>query len=202
MRFSKKAAMELGISTVVMLVIAIVIIGGGIVFIRGFFDKGTGSLDNAFDLADFGLSPTPANPLVLTDGTIGIKTGRTDVVRVGFYNRHSDTKAVSIGFGNCITTVDTTSACGPANPKPTIRVLPENVEVGSAAPFGTQVTARCDNSTATGASTGGNLPAGTYTCSLIAYKCDSDNVNACISESYNATHDVLESTQVQFNVLS
>ncbi|MFP4567865.1 MAG: hypothetical protein ACLFN8_02890 [Candidatus Woesearchaeota archaeon] len=207
MKFNKKAAMELGISTVVMLVIAIVIIGGGIVFIRGFFDKGTGSLDNAFDLADFGMSPTPTDPLVLIDGTINIKTGKTELVRVGFYNKQGDNVPVSIGFGNCITTVNTDTACGAGNnPKPSIRVLPEEVDVGASAPFGTQITAVCDNSSSS--SSGGNLPAGLYTCSLVAFECadnggGSNVADNCIGQKFNSSvHEVLERTQVKFNVLS
>lgn len=197
MKFNKKAAMELGISTVVMLVIAIVIIGGGITFIRGFFTKGTDTLSNSFDLADFGLEPSASEPLVLIDGKMNIKTGREDVVRVGFYNRHGDTKNVSVGFGNCITTVATDSACGEGGiPKPQIKVLPEVIDVGASAPFGTQVIAKCAGEVE------GNLPAGTYTCSLVAFECGTD-IDTCMSVDYNASiHTALERSQIIFQVNS
>lgn len=202
MKFNKKAAMELGISTVVMLVIAIVIIGGGIAFIRGFLEKGTDSLDNSFKMADFGLEPSNDDPLVLIDGTVSVKTGRTEIVRIGFYNKQGGSKNVSVGFGGCITTVPATSidsACGTGVlPKPKINVLPQEVEVGVSVPFGTQVSAKCDGTESE------NLPAGTYTCSLVVFEC-AGAVETCITEKYNSsTHadKVLERKQIIFEVRS
>lgn len=189
MKLNKKAAMELGISTVVMLVIAIVIIGGGIAFIRGFFGQGTDTLTGAFEVADFGLEPTPQRPLVLIDGQVAIKTGRREVVRIGFYNKQDGLRNVSIGFGNCVTTENTESACEDYPVKPMITVLPQDVDVGEQAGFGTQVQAKC-------AGTGNNLPAGTYTCNLVAYNCEA-SLDDCSDYS---NQEVLERTQIIFNV--
>lgn len=183
--------MELGISTVVMLVIAIVIIGAGIVFIRGFFDEGTGTLVGAFNVADFGLDPTSSNPLVLTDGLVNIKTGSNEVVRIGFYNKHDGMKNISIAFGNCVTMENTSTACGVGGRiRPIIIVLPLSVEVGAQAGFSTQVQAICASGPRR------NLPAGTYSCNLEAFTCD--NLDACI---YNENR-VIEREQFVFNIIS
>lgn len=88
MKSNKKAAMELGISTVVMLVIAIVIIGAGVAFIRGFFTTGEGSLMGAFDLAEFRIEPSRNNPLVISSGTSLEVSPDTEVrIGIGFFNK-------------------------------------------------------------------------------------------------------------------
>ena len=88
MKFNKKAAMELGISTVVMLVIAIVIIGGGIAFIRGFFATGDESLRGAFDIVEFRVEPSRTNPLVLSSGTeLRAAPESKTRIGIGYFNK-------------------------------------------------------------------------------------------------------------------
>lgn len=181
MRFNKKAAMELGISTVVMLVIAIVIIGGGIAFIRGFFGKGTDSLTGAFEVADFGLEPTAQKPLVLTDGRVRIKTGATGVVRVGFYNRGTQVlNNAQANITQCVTTVSGACDNDDLAAKPTMVSLGQKVEIGQVAGFQTQVIAQCQGPNPA------DLPAGTYTCNLVIQNDD----------------EIAETTQIIFEVTS
>ena len=83
--------MELGISTVVMLVIAIVIIGAAIAFIRGFFAKGDESLMGAFDIVDFRVEPSRTNPLVLSSGNeLRIKPADKVRIGIGYYNKDAE----------------------------------------------------------------------------------------------------------------
>jgi len=88
---NKKAGLEIGINTIVILVIAMVVIGGGIAFIRGFFNLGESKLKEPFELADFGLKPSSTQPLVLQAGLIEIKTGAEKIIKGGFYNARSET---------------------------------------------------------------------------------------------------------------
>jgi hypothetical protein len=164
MKFNKKAAMELGISTVVMLVIAIVIIGAGIAFIRGFFGQGTETLGGAFEVADFGLEPSASDPLVLTDGQVKIKRGREATVRVGFYNKDNNAFDVNIVFGQCVTSSPTQECGDRASPR--IVSLEQKVEPGESAGFATQVTAMCADED--DPNTVYNMNPGTYTCNLLA----------------------------------
>ena len=162
MKFNKKAAMELGISTVVMLVIAIVIIGAGIAFIRGFFGTGTDTLIGAFEVADFGLEPTAGRPLVLTDGQVSIKRGREATVRIGVYNKENTVYEVDIKFDRCRSSSNNDACVVDATPQ--IVSLPQKLEPGEQAGFATQVTAECKDDD-------GNLynmNPGTYTCNLVA----------------------------------
>jgi hypothetical protein len=161
---SKKASMELGINTVVVLVIAMVIIAGGIAFIRGFFKLGTEKLGGAFNVGDFGVQPTSVEPLVLVDGAPSIKAGKTESFKVGFYNRaNTDVDGVEIQFSECVSTVSNPNECG-GNIKPLIKSLSQKVLPGDSAGFENFLTAKCD--------VGGvgvkNLAAGDYICTIIA----------------------------------
>ena len=160
----KKASMELGISTVVVLVIAMVIIAGGIAFIRGFFKLGEEKLGGAFNVGDFGVQPTSVDPLVLVDGAPSIKKDKTESFKVGFYNRgNTDATNVQIQFSDCVSTVTNPTECG-ENVKPLIKSLPQTVEPGDSAGFETFLTAKCDVSGA-GVKP---LAAGDYICTIIA----------------------------------
>lgn len=90
---SKKGALNLGISTIVVLVIAMVLIAGFVSFIRTFLDTGEESLMGAFDVADFGKQPTAQDPVVLARGSISLGQRESDTVRVpiGYYNADSET---------------------------------------------------------------------------------------------------------------
>lgn len=98
----KKGALQLGISTIVVLVIAMVLIAVGVSLIRGLTGIGEEKLASAFEVGDFGLQPTRDDPLVLQDGQIDIKAGTTEFVRVGFYNKESSpVEEASIDLDTC-----------------------------------------------------------------------------------------------------
>lgn len=90
---SKKGALNLGISTIVVLVIAMVLIAGFVSFIRNFLDAGEDSLMGAFDVAEFGQQPDAQNPIVIGSGsiTIGQQGDDTKIVAIGYYNSGGDT---------------------------------------------------------------------------------------------------------------
>jgi hypothetical protein len=139
---NKKASMELGINTVVVLVIAMVIIAGGIAFIRGFFKLGEDKLGSAFNIGDFGNKPSSTDPLVLTDGNPVIKSSGTEKFRVGFYNRGSGTVEVEIEFTDCKSTGENPNC---EEPVPQIQSLSQKVEPGESAGFENYITAKCKN---------------------------------------------------------
>jgi hypothetical protein len=163
--------MELGISTVVVLVIAMVIIAGGIAFIRGFFKKGTVELEKGFDLSELGTQPTGENPLVLSQGkSITIKAGDEIEKKIGFFNNNPVAKNTKIIFGSCTFGGDPAiliNACGTSSALPIITSVPKVVESGDSFGFVTLVKASCLN----GANTP-KLPAGKYICNLQASDID------------------------------
>jgi hypothetical protein len=165
MRFNKKASMELGISTVVVLVIAMVIIAGGIAFIRGFFGKGTKELDKGFDLSQLGKQPSSTDPLVFVQGNgISMKSGSEEEVKVAFFNKDPTMKNVRINFSSCSTSVTIPSSCG-STVTPMILSVPKEIKSGESFGFITIVTASCKDATGSGKT---NLPAGKYICTLQA----------------------------------
>ena len=173
---SKKASMELGISTVVVLVIAMVIIAGGIAFIRGFFKLGEEKLGGAFNVGDFGVQPTSVDPLVMVDGSPSIKTGKTESVKVGYYNRRANPTTVTIQFTECVSTVANTDCLSPL--VPIINSLSQTVEPSQSAGFENFVAAKCK--TATGEK---SLAVGDYICTISAY----DSVTQTSVESKQIT---------------
>jgi hypothetical protein len=194
---NKKAALELGISTVVVLVIAMVIIAGGVAFIRGFFKLGEKKLGGAFDVADFGAKPTSDSPLVLVDGqSVSIKSGTDEKVRIGFYNKASTEKNINIDFGKCISTSDATNNCADkTNPVPIIHSLPQKVQPGESAGFETYVEAKCAGSmSASGGAAAIKLPPAKYVCTMRAVPVDA---NGAPSQT-----ETLAETQITIEVLS
>ena len=83
----KKAALNLGINTVVVMVIAMVVIGAGVSFIRTFFSAGTDSLIGAFEgVGDLGIQPDRNNPFVLSRENIEGRPGSQVILQAGIYN--------------------------------------------------------------------------------------------------------------------
>lgn len=107
----RKAALNLGISTIVVLVIAMVVIGSSVSFIRTLFSEGEDVLIGTFPAKE--LNPTRDEPLVLESNTITLKQGERKVVRTAVYNRESQRHNFTIELPGCTNTtggnVDTIS---------------------------------------------------------------------------------------------
>jgi len=143
---TNKGSINLGISTIVVLVIAMVLIAAGISFIRGFFDLGEKKLAGAFEVDDFGMKPTRTDPLVLDQGKIRLKLTGQEIVRAGFYNAgNSPLSSVQLNITGCT-----------GGNTPDIDTLPQAVEAGASAGFKMIV------------SKGAIATQGTYICTLIA----------------------------------
>ena len=99
---NRKGALELGINTIVILVIAMVVIAAGIAFIRGFFQLGEEKLKEPFNLADFGLKPSSTDPLVMQSGDVTIKRGNEKEIKVGYYNKENTAQnSIDLKMGVC-----------------------------------------------------------------------------------------------------
>jgi hypothetical protein len=98
----RSAAMQLGVSTIVILVIAMVIIGSGISFIRTFFSQGQEHLLKTFPASDVGLNPTNTNPLVLGSNELRVTQGETSTIQAAIYNTEPDSVTYELNISNCI----------------------------------------------------------------------------------------------------
>ena len=84
---NKKGALNLGISTVVVMVIAMVVIGAGVSFIRTFFTAGTDGLIGAFDgVGDLGVQPDRNNLFVIDRELVRGTPGELIILKAGIYN--------------------------------------------------------------------------------------------------------------------
>jgi len=86
----KKGALELGINTVVILVIAIILVGGGIAFVTVIFSKLNANVEN-IDSNILPVQPTPSKPLALPGDTISVKNTGIKTILLGVYNTEPNT---------------------------------------------------------------------------------------------------------------
>ncbi|PIN81621.1 hypothetical protein COV13_00630 [Candidatus Woesearchaeota archaeon CG10_big_fil_rev_8_21_14_0_10_32_9] len=143
---TNKGSINLGISTIVVLVIAMVLIAAGISFIRGFFNLGEKKLAGAFEVDDFGMKPTRTDPLVLDQGKIRLKLSGEEIVKAGFYNAgNSELTSVQLNITSCT-----------GGDLPKLDTLPQAVDAGAFAGFKMIV------------SKGEIGTQGTYICTMIA----------------------------------
>ncbi|MBR9693330.1 hypothetical protein GOV07_05400 [Candidatus Woesearchaeota archaeon] len=99
MRFNKKASLEIGVNTIVILVIAMTLLGLGVVFVRNLFDKVGGTVD-IIEPGDISSPPTSDKPIKLVPSTISVKGGKDKSVEVLVYNKKG-TQNFDITFGAC-----------------------------------------------------------------------------------------------------
>jgi len=156
---NKKAALELGISTIVILVIAMVVIAGAITFIRGFFNQGTTELTKVFDINDFSLQPTSEKPVIFAEGdSFSLKRNNKVTIKIGLYNKMSADRTFTVTFNQC-TSIGTGYSQG-NTPVPKISVLQQTISPGEGRVFNAIVEGKDATDTP--------LDAGTYICSLQA----------------------------------
>lgn len=105
---NKKAALSLGITTIVYLVIAMIIIGSGIGFVRMVFDMGEETLGNAMPADDIGLNPTSDNRFVMGSNSITVSRGDTTTVQAAVYNVDNVERSfeISLDQTNCVPNIE------------------------------------------------------------------------------------------------
>ena len=97
----RSAAMQLGISTVVILVIAMVMIGAGISFIRTIFSSGEQVVVESVPSEDLTLNPTSENPFEMSQGQLEGRSGESKSFQVGVYNSETSSVSVNLTVDEC-----------------------------------------------------------------------------------------------------
>ena len=100
MRWNKRASLEIGVNTIVILVIAMMLLGLGIGFIRGIFTKAN-QLPGLIDTSTWQNPPTASDPIVLTPSSIELKGGDSTDVVVGVYNKEASPKTFAVSIPTC-----------------------------------------------------------------------------------------------------
>ena len=86
---SKKAAMELSVTAIVVLILAIVMLGLGLGFIRGMFSKVSTSFDEQISTEPEAALASGAYPITLSRESIITSAGQSLVLKVNVYNTNS-----------------------------------------------------------------------------------------------------------------
>jgi len=149
MRFNKKASLEIGINTIVILVIAMML-GLGIGFVKGIFGKAN-TLPDLIDTSNWQNPPTASEPVRLTPSSLEIKAGKSKDVKIGVYNKAQSKHTFDIAIGECV---------GPDENKPTLQGLSIPVEAGEAKARSYTIFAKTGDET--------KLSQGKYICSITA----------------------------------
>lgn len=147
---NKKGALELGVSTVVVLVIAIVLIGVIISFITGLGDKldeGVGGIEP--DLLP--VRPTATDPMALKANSVTVKKGDATTFEIAVYNTEPlPLKNAKLVAGMCTEDLDGEEA------EMIIRGLPQTIKPGDIGAYRVKIEA------------GENTDPGSYICSIKA----------------------------------
>jgi hypothetical protein len=81
---NRKGSMQLSIEAIIILVIAIVLLGLGIAFIKGFFGKGTDALLGSFDAVSERCDVSSDNPII--PKAFSVKQGEANQIKICVYN--------------------------------------------------------------------------------------------------------------------
>jgi hypothetical protein len=151
--------MQLSIEAIIILVIAIVLLGLGIGFIKNFFGKGTDALAGSFDPIAEHCDVSADNPVVPRE--IELSQGKSKQVRVCVYNNQvGQIPGATIRLGTCVDpagltkTAPTTAGASSALPSDELKFIVLGQDLDKGTTKGYKV----------GVSTSGTAQLGTYIC--------------------------------------
>ncbi|MBU0628682.1 MAG: hypothetical protein KKC75_05800 [Nanoarchaeota archaeon] len=121
----KKAAMELSVTAIVVLILAIVMLGLGLGFIRGMFGKVSTQLEQQVAAEPEPSAPTGAFPITLSRESLITHAGDKEIIKVGLYNPSNESWL----------TISPTISCTPPLNGITVDANPKNVEQGQSVIF-------------------------------------------------------------------
>lgn len=153
---SKKGALDIGVGTIVILVIAMVIIGGMVTFLNNFFGDATTGFGETFSSAsEIGLDVNANKPLAFEN--LVVQSGGESTLSVAVYNSESSlANNVTIDIERCARNGEITQQAP--------RIFTLAIDIPASDDRALQMSLFGSNST------GANLPAGTYICNIRAQK--------------------------------
>lgn len=171
----KKATLDISIGAIVIIVIAFVVLGLGLVLTKEIFSRARGEIPEIFEVAKLVKEPTADTPLTVKK-EISIKRGGTEKFDIGFYNNKKSTlENVTISIQSCLS-VETGLAEDASN-IPVMTSVAQNV--ASSTPAGYLVYLKEQR----------KLDAGEYICEVVAKKKDS-----------NLPEDIYEKVQISLTI--
>jgi len=86
-RNRKQGALDLSLTTIVVLIFAITVLSLGLVFIRGLFQAATENITGAIDKGNLEIPPTNQDPFTLSSSQLNIRRGGKEDIQIGLLNR-------------------------------------------------------------------------------------------------------------------
>jgi len=100
---NKKGGMELSINAIVILIIAMVVLGIGILFIRGLFSKSAEKLTTAISSQEIANPATPDQPIAADREVLISRTNPTKTIKLSVFNVGNDiAKGIIVNMSNCV----------------------------------------------------------------------------------------------------
>jgi hypothetical protein len=153
----KRAALDLSLTTIVILIFAITVLGLGLVLIRGLFNKAEGEIDKAFNQGQLKVPPTASEPFTISKTRVTLNRGDKDELQVAVYNTGTALHTFKLEtLGDCIEQVD-------ANGNPYFLLTPSNQQLES---LERSVKAQEIGSWGLTVRIARNTPSGDYACSI------------------------------------
>ena len=152
---NKKGALELGVNTVVILIIALVVIGGGIAFITRLF-KVMDKEVKKIEMPNF--PATASEPIVLSDKSPELKMGTKEYWDINVYNSLNSDREINVVFDKCSATDISNPGCETVSP--VLVTLSQTIKQGEASGFRTALKANCASKPSL------KLAPGDYVCSI------------------------------------
>jgi hypothetical protein len=143
-RLGKKGSMEMSINSIVILVMAMALLGIGLVFIRGMMGGATSKLGKSIDAADLSEQPTSEKPLTI-DKTVSVKKGDNEMLKVGFYN----TQNVPVNVKPCVTKCINSTGSSAFSGSIKIQAISQNTPTGKAIGYEGMMNANVNQDTYT-----------------------------------------------------
>ena len=150
----RKGALDLSLSTIVVLIFAITVLGLGLVFIRGLFNMATDKVNDAIKTGEMQQPPTDREPFTVSSQEFKIKRGQSATVQLAVLNRNPENRIYKLTLICDINPLDGT-------PSVNFKVVPETfsdrlIQAGTSSGWKASIT------------TAKNTPSGQYQCTAQA----------------------------------
>jgi hypothetical protein len=153
MRRNRKGSMELGVNSIVVLIIALALLGLGIGFITNLFKGGQGKLGSLIERADLPVHADSSNPIAFDSSDMTIKAGSSGKLVVSVYNSDLGDGEIGLDFLKC---VDSTGAAYDYT-YISIAAPPQTINLGTDGGYRAIINVAKDG-----------VAKGTYICTLVA----------------------------------
>ncbi len=98
---NKRGSLEIGVNTIVILVIAMMLLGLGIGFVKGLFGK-INKLPDTIPIETIGKEPTSHEPFVVGQPEIVVKAGKNfEQIKAGIYNKWPTKNYFTVRLTSC-----------------------------------------------------------------------------------------------------